>query len=170
MEIKIKMTYTSLSWWNIEFIGVAYSIMGEELLTVTKKLDHQKSYTGIQRAQESCFLVVAHCPTVFFISSLTLQSLQTSWFLLPPEFFVLYTFFSFMICLSQGFYPCTNIITKKHLGRKGFIQLTFPHCCSSLKEVRTETQAGQEAGADAEAIGVCTLLACFPWLTQPALL
>ena len=42
--------------------------------------------------------------------------------------------------VSQGFYSCTNIMTKKQLGRKGFIQLTFPHCCSSLKEVRTGTQ------------------------------
>jgi hypothetical protein len=38
------------------------------------------------------------------------------------------------------------------LGRKGFIQLTPPNMCSSLKEVRTGTQAGQEAGADAEAM------------------
>jgi hypothetical protein len=38
-------------------------------------------------------------------------------------------------------------------GRKGFIQLTHPHCCSSPKEVRTGTQAGQEAGTDAEANG-----------------
>jgi hypothetical protein len=38
------------------------------------------------------------------------------------------------------------------------------------KEVRTGTQAGQEAGADAEAMERCTLLACFPWLAQPALL
>jgi hypothetical protein len=36
------------------------------------------------------------------------------------------------------------------LGRKGFIQLTLPYCCSSPKEVRTGTQAGQEAGDDAE--------------------
>jgi hypothetical protein len=28
-------------------------------------------------------------------------------------------------CLSQGFYSCTNIMTKKQLGRKGFIQLTL---------------------------------------------
>ena len=35
---------------------------------------------------------------------------------------------------------------------KGFIQLTLPHCCSPSKEVRTGTQAGQEAGADAEAM------------------
>jgi hypothetical protein len=27
--------------------------------------------------------------------------------------------------LSQGFYSCTNIMTKKQLGRKGFIQLTL---------------------------------------------
>jgi hypothetical protein len=28
-------------------------------------------------------------------------------------------------CLSQGFYSCTNIMTKMHLGRKGFIRLTL---------------------------------------------
>ena len=38
------------------------------------------------------------------------------------------------------------------------------------KEVRTGTQAGQKAGADAEAIEGCSLLACLPWLAQPALL
>jgi hypothetical protein len=36
-------------------------------------------------------------------------------------------------------------------------------------EVRTGTQAGQKAGADAEAMDGCYLLACFPWLAQPAL-
>jgi hypothetical protein len=51
-------------------------------------------------------------------------------------------------------------MTKKQLGRKGFIQLTFPYCCSSPREVRTGTQAGQEAGADAEAMEGCSLLAC----------
>ena len=64
------------------------------------------------------------------------------------------------ICHSKCFYSCTNIMTKKQLGRKGFIQLTFLHCCSSLKEVRTRTQAGQGAGADAEAMEGCSLLAC----------
>jgi hypothetical protein len=38
------------------------------------------------------------------------------------------------------------------------------------KEVRTGTQTGQEAGADAEAMEGCSLLACFPCLVQPALL
>jgi hypothetical protein len=63
-----------------------------------------------------------------------------------------------------------NIITKEQLGRKGFIQLTLPYCCSSPKEVRTGTQAGQEPGADAEAKEGCYLLACFPWFAQLALL
>jgi hypothetical protein len=61
-------------------------------------------------------------------------------------------------------------MTKKQVERKGFIQLTLPYCCSSPKEVRTGTQAGQKAGADAEAMKGCSLLACFPWLAQPALL
>jgi hypothetical protein len=51
-----------------------------------------------------------------------------------------------------------------------FIQITFPHCCSSPKEVRTGTQAGQNTGADTEAMEGCYLLACFPWLAQLALL
>jgi hypothetical protein len=51
------------------------------------------------------------------------------------------------------------------LGKKGFIQLTIPYCCSSPKEVRTGTQAGQEAGADAEAME-----GFLYWLAQPALL
>jgi hypothetical protein len=38
------------------------------------------------------------------------------------------------------------------------------------KEVRTGTQAGQEAGADAEAMEGCYLLACFPWLAHLAFL
>jgi hypothetical protein len=38
------------------------------------------------------------------------------------------------------------------------------------KEVRTGTQAGQKAGADAEAMEGCSLLACFHWLAQLALL
>ena len=74
-------------------------------------------------------------------------------------------------CLNQGFHPCTNILTKKQIGGGiSFIQLILPHSCQSLKEVRTGTQAGQEAGDEAEAMVGCSLLACFPWLAQPALL
>ena len=39
-----------------------------------------------------------------------------------------------------------NIMTKKQVGKKGFIQLILPHCCSSPKEGRTGTQAGLEPG------------------------
>jgi hypothetical protein len=39
---------------------------------------------------------------------------------------------------------------KKQVGEERFYSaLHFPHCCSSSKEVRTGTQAGQKAGADA---------------------
>jgi hypothetical protein len=44
--------------------------------------------------------------------------------------------------------PAQTWWPRSKLGRKGFIQLTLPHCCSSPKEVRTGTQAGQEAGAE----------------------
>jgi len=50
------------------------------------------------------------------------------------------------------------------------MQLRLPCFCSSLKEVRTGTQAGQEAGADAEAMEGCYLQVCFPRLAQLALL
>jgi hypothetical protein len=48
------------------------------------------------------------------------------------------------ICLSQGFYFCTNIMTKKHLGRKGLIQLTLPYCCSSPKKSGLELKQVRE--------------------------
>jgi hypothetical protein len=33
-------------------------------------------------------------------------------------------------CLCQGFYSWTkHHEARRKLGRKGFIQLTFPHCC-----------------------------------------
>jgi hypothetical protein len=51
------------------------------------------------------------------------------------------------------------------LGRKGFIQLTL----STLLLITKGSQdwnSGQEAGADAEAMEECYLLACFPWLAQ----
>jgi hypothetical protein len=56
-----------------------------------------------------------------------------------------------MRCLSQGFYSCTNIITKKKVG-----------------EERVYSAYTQKAGAVAEDMEGCSLLACFPWLAQPA--
>jgi hypothetical protein len=54
-------------------------------------------------------------------------------------------------------------------GGKGLFSLHF-HITVHQQEVRIGTQAGQKAGADAEAMEECSLLACFPWLAQPALL
>jgi hypothetical protein len=74
-------------------------------------------------------------------------------------------FISIPHCLSQGFYSCTNIITKKQLGRKGFIQLTLPYCCPSprksgleLKKVRKQ-ELMQKPWRDV-----------LYWLAQPAFL
>lgn len=38
------------------------------------------------------------------------------------------------------------VVTHCDLGRKGFVLLTLPHPCSSLKEVRAEAQTGQGPG------------------------
>jgi hypothetical protein len=75
-------------------------------------------------------------------------------------------------CLSQGFYSYTNIRPRSKLSRKEFIQLTFPHCCSSPQEVRTGTQAGQKAGADAEAMEgfFFFFFFFFYWLASPGML
>jgi hypothetical protein len=73
-------------------------------------------------------------------------------------------------CLSQGFYSCTNIVTKKKVGEERVYSAYTSTLLFINKEVWTGTQAGQKAGADAEAMEGCSLLACFAWLAQPALL
>jgi hypothetical protein len=56
-------------------------------------------------------------------------------------------------------------MTKKQVGGGGYS--AYPSILLFItKEVRTGTQAVQEAGADAEAIERCYLLACFPWLVR----
>jgi hypothetical protein len=74
------------------------------------------------------------------------------------------------LCLSQGFYSCTNSLTKKQVGEERVYSVFTSVLLFITKEVSTGTQAGHEAGADAEAMEGCSLLACFPWLAQPALL
>jgi hypothetical protein len=63
-------------------------------------------------------------------------------------------------------------MTKANLERKGLILFTLPQCSLSLKETRTGTQdsGNLEAGADAEAMEGCCLLACSSWFAQPAFL
>jgi hypothetical protein len=63
-------------------------------------------------------------------------------------------------CLSQGFYSCTNTMTKKQVGEEKVYSAYTSILLFITKEVRTGTQAGQEAGADAEAMEGCSLLAC----------
>jgi hypothetical protein len=73
-------------------------------------------------------------------------------------------------CLRQGFYSCTNIMTKKQIGEERVYSAYTSILLFITKEVRTGTQVGQKAGADAEAMEGCSLLVCFSWLAQPSLL
>jgi hypothetical protein len=61
-------------------------------------------------------------------------------------------------------------MTKKQVGEESVYSAYTSLLLFITKEVRTEGQAGQEAGADAEAMEGRSLLACFYWLAQPALL
>jgi hypothetical protein len=61
-------------------------------------------------------------------------------------------------------------MTKKQVGEERVYSSYTSILLFITKEVRTGTQAGQEAGADAEPMEGYSLLACFPWLAQPALL
>ena len=55
-------------------------------------------------------------------------------------------------------------MTKKQVGEKGVYSAYTSMLQFITKEVRTGTQAGQEAGADAEAMEGCFLLACLTYL------
>jgi hypothetical protein len=72
--------------------------------------------------------------------------------------------FNILSCFSQVFYSCTNIMTKKQVEEER------DYSAFITEEIRTGTQAGLKAGADAEAMEGCSLLAYYPWLAQPALL
>jgi hypothetical protein len=66
--------------------------------------------------------------------------------------------------------PGQNIMTKKQVGEERVYSAYTSILLFITKEVRTGTHAGQKAGADAEAMEGYSLLACFTWLSQPALL
>jgi hypothetical protein len=63
------------------------------------------------------------------------------------------------LCLSQGFYSCTNIMTKEQVGEERVYSAYTSTLLFITEKVRTGTQAG-EAGTDAEAMEGCFLLAC----------
>jgi hypothetical protein len=60
-------------------------------------------------------------------------------------------------------------MTKKQVGEER-VYSAYSSILLFITKVRTGTQAGQKAGADAEAVEGCFLLACFPWLAQLAFL
>jgi hypothetical protein len=66
--------------------------------------------------------------------------------------------------------PAQNIMTKKRVGEERVYSAYTSILLFITKEVRTGTQARQEAGADAEAMEGGGLLACLPWLAQLAFL
>ena len=74
------------------------------------------------------------------------------------------------LCLSQGFYSWTKHHDQEALGEEMVYSAYTSILLFVTKEVRTGTQAGQGAGADAQAMEECSLLVCFPWVAQPALL
>jgi hypothetical protein len=55
-------------------------------------------------------------------------------------------------------------MTKKQVGEERVYLAYTSTLLFITNEVMTGTQAGQEAGADAEAMEGCYLLASFPWL------
>jgi hypothetical protein len=61
-------------------------------------------------------------------------------------------------------------MTKKQVGEGSVYSAYISTLLFITKEVRTGTHAGQEAGADAEVMEGCSLLACFPWFAQLAFL
>jgi hypothetical protein len=61
-------------------------------------------------------------------------------------------------------------MTKMQVGEERIYSAYTSILLFITKEVRIGTQEGQKAGADAEVMDGCSLLACFPWLAQPALL
>jgi hypothetical protein len=61
-----------------------------------------------------------------------------------------------------------NIMTKEQVGEERVYSAYISILLFITKGCRTGTQAGQEAGAEAETMEGCYLLACFPWLAQLA--
>jgi hypothetical protein len=78
------------------------------------------------------------------------------------------------LCLLPAVFVRVSIpgqnMTKKQVGEERVYSAYTSMLLFITKEVRTGTQAGQEAGADAEAMEECYLLTCFPWLAQLAFL
>ena len=76
-------------------------------------------------------------------------------------------------CLCQGFYSCTKHHDQEaSWGGKGLFSLHFHTAVHQQRKSGLELTQGRnlEAGADAEAVEGCCLLACSSWLAQPPFL
>jgi hypothetical protein len=73
-------------------------------------------------------------------------------------------------CLSQGFYSCTNITTKKQVVEERIYSAYTSKLLFITKGSQDWNSSRSEKGADAEAMEGCSLLACFLWLALLALL
>jgi hypothetical protein len=62
-------------------------------------------------------------------------------------------------CLTQGFYSCTNIMTKKQVGEERVYSAYISILLLITKRSQDWNSADQGAGADAEAMEGCSLLA-----------
>ena len=72
-------------------------------------------------------------------------------------------------CFSQGFYFCTNIMTKKQVGEKRVNPVytsTLLFITKGSQDRNSHKGRNLESEADAEAMEGCYMLACFPWLAQ----
>ena len=77
------------------------------------------------------------------------------------------------ICLSQGLFSCTKHYDQEaRWGGKGLLSSHFQVAVHRQRNSGQELTQGRnlEAGADAEAMEGCCLLACFPWFAQLAFL
>jgi hypothetical protein len=66
--------------------------------------------------------------------------------------------------------PAQTSWPRSKLGGKGFIQFTFPYCCSSPRKSGLELKQVRKQELMQKPLEGCSLLADFPWLAQPALL
>ena len=66
--------------------------------------------------------------------------------------------------------PTQTSWPRSKLGRKGFIQLTFPYCCSSPKDTGLELKQVKKQELMQRPQKDVSLLACFTWLAQTAVL
>jgi hypothetical protein len=87
-------------------------------------------------------------------------------------FFLIPSFYKIMLGLhlSSSYYCCDkNTMTKSKLGRKGFIWLTSL-ITEGSQDRNVKHGRNLEAGADAETMEECCLLAHSLWFAQPAFL